>query len=80
MDSDRPEGSGPGPRYRHSAIYDPLRDRMVVFGGRDDSTSFNDTWALALNGAPTWSQIQTTGPLPRTRGSHVALYELVGVA
>ena len=36
------------PRYYHSAIYDPMRDRMVVFGGDDGAYSGwrNDVWAL----------------------------------
>jgi len=28
---------GPGARRDHSAIYDPVRDQMVVFGGADSS-------------------------------------------
>mgnify|MGYP003694344655 CR=1 FL=1 len=30
-----PAGSPPSARYGHTAIYDPVRDRMVVFGGYD---------------------------------------------
>jgi hypothetical protein len=69
---------GPSPRYRHSAVYDPVRDRMIMFGGRGDSASFNDTWALALGGTPAWSQIQAPTPLPRTRDSHCAIYDPAG--
>ena len=36
-----PSGTPPSWRYMHSAIYDPVRDRMVVFGG----SSLNDVWA-----------------------------------
>src|SRR5439155_73218 len=70
-------GVAPAPRYRHSAIYDPVRDRMIVFGGKGDSTSFNDTWALSLGEVPAWSRIQTAGTLPRTRASHSAIYDPV---
>ena len=28
-----PSGTSPSARYGHSAIYDPVRDRMVVFSG-----------------------------------------------
>jgi hypothetical protein len=38
----------PPTRAGHTAIYDPVRDRMIVFGGIGD-TSLNDTWALSLS-------------------------------
>ena len=34
-----PAGTPPGAWYGHSAIYDPARDRMVVFGGNDGGKS-----------------------------------------
>jgi hypothetical protein len=44
----------------HSAIYDPVRDRMVVFGGFDGLGNLhNDVWVLSLAGAPTWSLLST---------------------
>jgi len=67
-------GAGPAARYRHSAIYDPVRDRMIVFGGRGDSGDLNDTWALDLGTAPAWSEIRPLA-LPRTRASHCAVYD-----
>jgi galactose oxidase-like protein len=73
-----PPAGGPSPRYRHSAIYDPVRDRMIVFGGRGDSGDLNDTWALDLGGTPSWSELQPPAPLPRTRNSHTALYDPAG--
>ena len=41
-----PTGTPPIARYIHSAIYDPVRDRMVVFGGYGRSGFRNDVWAL----------------------------------
>jgi hypothetical protein len=42
-----PTGVPPEGRSGSSMICDPVRDRMVVFGGRGLSTSyFNDVWAL----------------------------------
>jgi len=69
---------GPALRYRHSAIYDPVRDRMIVFGGRGTGSDFNDTWALDLTGVPAWSELHPPAPLPRTRGSHCAVYDPAG--
>ena len=46
----------------HSAIYDPVRDRMVVFGGSAvRASNFNDVWALSLAGTPAWTQLTPIG-------------------
>ena len=72
-----PTGTPPSGRYRHSAIYDPVRDRMVVFGGCTDSRVFNDVWALSLAGTPAWTQLTPTGTPPIARFSHSAIYDPV---
>jgi hypothetical protein len=41
-----PTGGGPFTEDGHSAIYDPVRDRMVVFGGRYYYNAFNEVWTL----------------------------------
>jgi hypothetical protein len=71
-----PTGTPPGARYAHSAIYDPLRDRMVVFGGHGPGT-FNDVWALSLGDAPTWTQLSPAGAPPGTRAWHSSIYDPV---
>ena len=38
-----PTGTPPSARYGHSAIYDPVRDRMVVFGGYDGHPASSTT-------------------------------------
>lgn len=73
-------GPGPGPRRAHAAIYDPVRDRMVVFGGTrapNDSTRLNDVWALSLGGTPVWSPITPSGVQPSGRYVHAAIYDPV---
>ena len=62
-------------RYGHSAIYDPIRDRMIVFGGWDGTANLNDTWALSLSGPPTWNLITPVGSLPPGRREHTAIYD-----
>jgi hypothetical protein len=42
-----PGGMPPVPRAAHVAVYDPLRDCMVAFGGfAETNVPFDDTWAL----------------------------------
>jgi hypothetical protein len=81
-------GSG-GPQYRYeaSAIYDPLRDRMIIFGGTsayrcephfDCPYDNNDVWAFALDGTAAWTQLVPAGPPPAPRHGHAAIYDPVG--
>ena len=72
-----PAGSPPSARYLHTAIYDPVRDRMVVFGGNDGSGRRNDVWALSLAGSPAWSSLAPAGTPPSARVAHTAIYDPV---
>jgi len=57
----------------HTAIYDPLRERMVVFG----IPNVNDVWALSLGESPTWTMLATAGDPPPSRGwrAYRAIYD-----
>lgn len=77
-----PTGGPPSPRFKHSAVYDPATNRMVVFGGgRGSSTGdFNDIWVLSnANGVeattPTWTQLFPTGGPASLREAHSAVYD-----
>lgn len=69
-----PDGSLPSPRGVHSAVYDPVNNRMLVFGGlswdqtTQTHTSLDDLWQLSyangLDGTPTWTQITPSGTPP----------------
>jgi hypothetical protein len=72
-----PTGTPPSARGSHSAIYDPVRDCMVVFGGGDASGLRNDVWALSLAGTPAWTEVFPTGAPPSVRGDHSAVYDPV---
>jgi hypothetical protein len=57
-------GSPPSSRTFHTAIFDPVRDRMIVFGGYDSSTDWfgpempDDLWELSFAGDfPQWNEI-----------------------
>jgi hypothetical protein len=69
-------GTSPSARQAASAVYDPWNDRMLIFGGWDGGTGtiLSDTWALALGGAPTWSQIPAANA-PRGRQHHAAIVD-----
>ena len=74
-------GTAPASRQGAAAIYDPVRDRLVMFGGaRYDpappyDTWFSEVWALSLSGAMTWTNLTpaVSGPMPRFNAT--ALYD-----
>src|SRR5262249_7089447 len=72
-----PVGTPPSGREGHTAIYDPVDDRMVVFGGWDGFNKLNDVWALSLAGSPSWTQLIPMGISPRIRYWHTAIYDPV---
>jgi hypothetical protein len=69
--------SAPSPRRTLAAIHDPLRDRMVIFGGWDSgpgvSAFLNDAWALSLSPAPHWDPLQPSSALPVGRDAISAI-------
>jgi hypothetical protein len=54
--------NGPRPLYSTAAAFDPVRGRLVVFGGYGNGGYSGDTWEW--DGAR-WSQSSATGPEPR---------------
>ncbi|MEO0481017.1 MAG: kelch repeat-containing protein [Planctomycetota bacterium] len=57
--------SAPPARFRNGCTYDPLNDRLVVFGGEDPSgTLLNDTWQYSFI-TNTWTSLGTGGPSAR---------------
>ncbi len=74
-----PSGTSPVPRYAHTAVYDPVDHRMVVFGGiAPYSPGFNDVWELDLtDGAEEWQQLNPAGATPPARCRHFGVYNSV---
>lgn len=72
-----PTGPTPDTPSRHSAIVDPIGQRMIVFGGirASDGVTTNETWALGLGPSPAWSPLATSGTPPDPRHSHTAIYD-----
>jgi len=72
-----PSGDPMPPRLQAAAIYDPVRDRVVIFGG-DAGPFLNDVWALNLSGGPSWEQLHPLGGGPSARREHTMIYDPVG--
>ena len=67
-------GVPPSPRECR-AVYDPVRDRLILFGGFSYPNHLNETWELTLSGTPTWNQLSPTGPLPPARRGQTMVYD-----
>lgn len=73
-----PSGTPPVARGGHCAIWDPVRSRMLVFGGVGGFAYRNDVWALSLSGAPVWTQLVPTGAPPAGRYAATTIYDPIG--
>src|SRR5580765_4254294 len=63
-----------------SAIYDPLRDRLIVFGGTNPNGTAaggpGTTYQLDLSVTPAaWSVLSVSGTAPPNRVDHTAVYD-----
>jgi hypothetical protein len=76
-----PTGSPPTARYDLPAVYDPVNNLMMIFGGYSGSSAYNDVWVLShangLGGTPAWTQLSPTGSAPTTRSQHTVIYDTV---
>lgn len=72
----RPARAAPPSRVGHSAVYDPVRRRMIVFGGYGAAGILKDSWALELDGEREWKPLDTTGTV-MPLADHAAVYDPV---
>ena len=72
-----PSGTLPVTRCAHSVIFDPVRDRLVMFGGVNFTSDFNDVWTVSLGENPNWTQLAPSGTPPSPRQGHSAIYDPV---
>ena len=79
-----PSGTGPSlNRDGHEAVYDIVTNRMITFGGRSITPVYmaqvNDVWVLShangTGGAPAWTKLTPSGPLPSARNSSAGIYD-----
>ena len=73
----------PTNRYGHTAVLDPVHDRMIVFGGYVD-TGYADAdwyptqvWILTLSDPPRWTRFHPGGSQPSYRYTQSAIYDPV---
>jgi hypothetical protein len=71
--------NAPEARSGHVAIHDPVRQRMLVFGGVDVAGApRQDLWELSLGGDPAWpawSEVEWLGVPPPGRAYHTSAYD-----
>jgi len=72
-----PGGLPPAPRLAASLTYDPVGDRLILFGGSDGTSSLGDLWELDLGGAFVWTPMVAAGTPPAARNQHDAVYDPV---
>lgn len=70
-----PTGTKPSVRSGHSAIYDPLGDRMVIFGGTHGTSDYSDVYAMTLGASPAWTKLFPSGAAPPARSGAVTTYQ-----
>lgn len=75
-----PRDTFPGVRRDQSVIIDPVRARLIVFGGQFfgpsfTGTSFADLWTVPMSDLAAWTPLTPTGPAPPGRGAHFAFYD-----
>jgi hypothetical protein len=73
-------GARPTARRSGTAVFDPLRNRMVVYGGGIPNVSgdqfLGDTWSLDFDSdPPAWSELLPAGTLPTDRTLIAAVYD-----
>ncbi len=69
----RPEGELPRARFGHTLLFDPMRARLVLFGGQG-SGFFSDTWSYDLAGNR-WQRLAADGAGPSRRYGHSAVHD-----
>src|SRR5262249_8364856 len=65
-----PVNDGPTARFNSAGIYDPIGERVLIYGGQVADRLFDDFWELSLRGRPKWRRIETLGSSPGTRTGH----------
>ena len=69
-------GAKPSTRGGHRMVYDPVRHKVILFGGADSSGYRNDVWELDT-ASNTWTEVTpTSGAMPIPRGYFGMAYDI----
>lgn len=63
------------PRRDASLVVDPVRDRLLLFGGTNGNVMTNEVWQRPLSGGTAWTRLVVGGMLPRQRANAAAVYD-----
>jgi hypothetical protein len=74
----RLEADGPAAREDHTWVLDADAEMAYLFGGRDGTTVYDDTWAFDLND-DTWTQLAPATAPPARFGHEAVWVDGVGV-
>ncbi len=66
------------PREGAAMVVDPIRDRIVLFGGINNYAATNEVWQRPLSGSTAWTRVAVAGNLPHQRGYAAMTYDPVG--
>jgi hypothetical protein len=72
--TDRTPASSPAPRSRHALAYEPIREKVFMFGGSRDHNHFADAWEWS-GAAGTWTQTNWEGDGPAARSRHTLAFD-----
>ncbi|MHA1907745.1 MAG: Kelch repeat-containing protein [Candidatus Thorarchaeota archaeon] len=62
------QNDSPSGRYLPGFVYDPINDRIMMFGGSNDDDLFDDTWVLNTSSG-IWTELAlANSPVPRHSG------------
>jgi hypothetical protein len=63
-----PSGEWPAPRVAATAVFDPAKDRLLVYGGCDSADRpLDELWELSLRYGPRWRRVPMSATRPRAR-------------
>ena len=71
-----PAGDTPVARNGHAMVYDPVGQKVVLFGGVNAKGRLDDTW-MYDPAANTWTELEPRGPQPPVRWGHAMAYDSV---
>ncbi len=71
----RPAGAAPGGRSGAAGVFDPVRERLMVFGGESLEGLRGDVTALSLSGGAAWCAQLPAGASPTARRWSSLVYD-----